>query len=994
MLRSSAPELTYSRRLLRRLRPLFLGCVLVGAVPLPSPAQVNMLTYHNDNARTGQNLNETMLTRANVNTNSFGRLFSCDVDGDIYAQPLYVSNLAIPNRGTHHVVFVATEHDSVYAFDADDNRGSNAVPLWRASLINPAAGVTTVPGEAEYYVIMPEIGITSTPVIDLGSGAIYVDTATREAGPTGAPFVHRLHALDLGTGGEKFGGPVLVQASVSGTGLGNDGSGQVPFVGFWQLNRAGLLALNGVVYLAYASYADAGWFHGWVLAYDAQTLQLLGAFNTTPNGSEGGIWQSGAALAAGIDGDIYCLTGNGTFDPALDNYGDSFLKLALTGAGLEVADYFTPYNQQQMADFDGDLGSGGALVLPDSVGSPAHPHLLVGSGKEGTIYLVDRDNLGHFNPTNDSQIVQALSGAVISTFSLPAYFNNQLYYAAQGDFLKAFTFANGLLVSSPVSQSLSTFGFPGATPAVSANGANDGIVWVVQADTAPYGGRGTLHAYDAADLSRELYNSSQAAARDDPGGAIKFSVPTVANGKVYVSGASRLSVFGNASWVPAPTLNPNGGVFTNSVLVDLAVASPDAEVHYTLDGTAATPDSPRFIAPFTLTDSTVVRAIAVATNMLPSGEVTAFFASAPPAAAIAGFGGNAAGWTLNGGASATNDVLTLTDGLPGETGSAFFNTSQIITNFEARFIRRATVGASGAAFVVQNSTNGPSALSDGCLGYCGIGPSGAVIFDVETGFQGDAFTDTGYTANGNAGGYSSTLPLDLGAGNPIAVTLKYDGSVLTEHLADLNTGLTYDTNYVVNLASTVGGANTAFVGFTGATGSSASVQTIDSFTFGPYYPSSVVILSPRDGAVSSAPTDIAITVSASESDGRITNAQFFNGSLQLGQTSLAPYSFLWTNVAAGAYTLTAVTTDDQGETNVSSPVHIIVTPPSLTVSRVGNEITISWASPVDYVLEVTDSLSAPAVWTPAPEPHVVEQGQTIVGVAVGPGTRLYRLRAP
>ena len=588
-----------------------------------------------------------------------------------------------------------------------------------------------------------------------------------------------------------------------------------------------------MVYLAYASYNDAGDFHGWVLGYDAQTLQLLAAFNTTPNGSEGGIWQSGAGLAAGRQGDIYCLTGNGSFDPALGNYGDSFLKLTLTAAGLEVADYFTPYDQQHMADFDADLGSGGALLLPDSVGSPAHPHLLVGSGKEGTIYLVDRDNLGHFNPTNNSQIVQELDGAVTSTFSMPAYFNNELYYAAQGDFLKAFTFTNGLLVSSLVSQSLAIFGYPGATPAVSANATDDGIIWVLQTDTAPYGGRATLHAYDADDLSVELYNSSQAGSRDDPGGAIKFSVPTVANGKVYVAGASRLSVFGNGLWTPAPTLSPNGGVFTNSVVVNLGVASTDAEIHYTLDGTAATLDSPLFITPFTLTNSTVVRAIAIATNMLPSGEVIASFASAPPAVAVAGFGGNGAGWTLNGGASAANDVLTLTDGLPGESGSAFLNTRQIITNFEARFVRRAGVGASGAALVVQNSADGPTALSDGCLGYCGIAPSGAVVFDVETGSQGEAFTDTGYAANGTPGGYASTLPLDLGAGDPIAVTLKYDGSVLTEHLADLNTGLTYDTNYTVNLAAAVGGANTAFVGFTGASGWSLSVQTIESFTFGP-----------------------------------------------------------------------------------------------------------------------------------------------------------------
>ena len=649
-------------------------------------------------------------------------------------------------------------------------------------------------------------------------------------------YLHRLHALDLGTGAEKFGGPTLIQASVRGVGFGSDASGNLPFVGYWELNRAGLLLLNGVIYLAYASYADAGWFHGWVLAYDAHTLQLVNAFNATPNGQEGGIWQAGCAPAATPDGSIYCITGNGSFGPVSRNYGDSFLKLGLGTGGLQVQDYFAPFNQAVLAADDLDLGSGGAVLLPDSVGSPAHPHLLVGSGKQGVIYLLDRDNLGQFNATNDNQIVQEVTDVLPSTFSTPAFFNNRLYYLAVQDSLKAFAFTNGLLVTTPVSRSASTFGYPGATPVASANGTNNGIIWALQTDTALYGGRATLHAYDATNVSKELYNSSQAGSRDDPGGAIRFTVPTVANGKVYVPGATRLSVFGNAAWTPAPVVNPGSGVFTNALVVSLGVPGLNARVHYTLDGTVATTNSPLYPGPLTLTNATVLRAIAVAGNARPSAEVIACFGLASPATAVAGFGGQGAGWTLNGGASATNNLLALTDGLPGELRSAFFNTPQIITNFTASFVLRATVGATMAAFVMQNSPSGPGAIGQagpGCLGYCGLSPSAAVALDVEAAGQGDALTATGFAAGGTAGNYASTLPLDLGAGNPVLVALSYDGAVLREHLADLNTGGTYDTNYLADLGVDVGGASTAYVGFVAATSPSASVQTIESFTFNP-----------------------------------------------------------------------------------------------------------------------------------------------------------------
>jgi len=462
---------------------------VVCLLPLLAQAQVNVLTYHNDNARTGANTNETALKPSNVNTNTFTKVFSVTVDGYVYAQPLYMANVAIPAKGTHNVIFVATEHDSVYAFDADDNFGPNANPLWQVTFLNPAAGITTVPAAdtGETGDLVPEIGITSTPVIDPASGTIYVEAKTKETSG-GVHYVHRLHALDVATGAEKFGGPVVLQASVPGTGDGDDGTGHVPFNPLRQLNRPGLLLLKGAVYFGFASHGDIGPYHGWVLGYDAATLQQVAAYNATPNGSDGGIWAGGAGLAADAQGNIYFETGNGTFntnnaDLSENDYGDTFLKLS-TSNGLQVADYFTPFDQDYLNQVDADLGSGGPLVLPDEAGSASHPHLLVGAGKEGTLYLLDRDNMGHYNDQNDYQIVQSIPDAVgapgtaiyTGSFGMAAYFGSRIYYCGVNDTIKAYRFSGGSLVETPESTSAKVFGFPGATPAISANGSNDAIL--------------------------------------------------------------------------------------------------------------------------------------------------------------------------------------------------------------------------------------------------------------------------------------------------------------------------------------------------------------------------------------------------------------------------------------------------------------------------------------------------------------------------------------
>ena len=418
--------------------------------------------------------------------------------------------VTIPGKGVHNVVYVVTEHDSVYAFDADSNTGSNATPLWHVSLINSAAGITSVPSDdISCNSIVPEVGITSTPVIDPASGTIYLEAQTKEVVSGVTSYVQRLHALDVTTGAEKFGGPVVIQATATGSGTGNDGDGHVAFNALTQINRAALLLDNGTVYIAFASLCDNGPFHGWLFGFDAQTLTNKSVLLITPNGEDGGIWLSGGGPACDSDGNIFVATGNGTFDPTSGDYGDSLLKLPNTSP-LAVADYFTPFNQSTLDTNDLDLNSGGTVVLPDEVGSGAHPHLTVGAGKQGTIYLVDRDNMGQFNAGGDTQIPQSIQGAIGGCFETPAYFNHALYFVGANDVIKGFAINNGSIDTTPISQGFDALGWPGATPSISANGTNNGIAWALETKAFSTSGPTILHAYDAADLSDELYNSAQA----------------------------------------------------------------------------------------------------------------------------------------------------------------------------------------------------------------------------------------------------------------------------------------------------------------------------------------------------------------------------------------------------------------------------------------------------------------------------------------------------
>ena len=504
-------------------------------VAIGSQAQVLVTTYRNDWARSGQNLKEPVLTRANVNAAQFGKLFSLPVDGQVYAQPLYLPLLTISGK-IHNVVFVATEHDSVYAFDADSGSGSNLSPLWQVSLIASGETTASVADVLNCNSISPEVGITGTPVIDPSTNTLYVVAVSARD----TQLIHRLHALDVTTGAERPGSPVVITASVPGSGGGLfSTSTTVEFGPDFHKNRAGLLLLNGVVYTSWGSYCDSLAYHGWIIAYDAKDLRQVAAFNTTPNANQGSFWMGGAAPAADADGNIYAVSANGPFDADANgtDFGDSLLKLS--SRGLKLLDYFTPFNQRELDRKDIDLGSSTAVLLPDLAGSSAHRHLMVIAGKEGRIYLIDRDRMGHFQASGDDQIVQSINGAIGPLFGAPAYSNNTLYFAAAFDTLKAFPISEAHIAISPSSQSSQAFGYAGAVPVVTANRSSNGIVWAVEGSFG-----GMLHAYDASNLAIELYNSQMEGSRDALGSFLPFSVPTVANGKAYVGTANALVVYG------------------------------------------------------------------------------------------------------------------------------------------------------------------------------------------------------------------------------------------------------------------------------------------------------------------------------------------------------------------------------------------------------------------------------------------------------------------
>jgi hypothetical protein len=498
----------------------------------------DVTTYHNDVARTGQNTTETKLTQANVNSATFGLLRNLSVDGKVDAEPLYLPQLTVAGT-VDNIVFIVTEHDSAYAFDAD-----TGTKLWQVSLLGSGETTSDDRGCGQ---VSPEIGITSTPVIDRRAGAHGILYAVAMS-KNGNAYFQRLHALDITTGAEVNGGPVTVQATYPGTGP-NSSGGTVTFDSKQYKERAALLLLNGVIYTSWASHCDFSPYTAWIMAYNPITLAQTAVLNLTPNGNEGSIWQSGGGLAADPQGNIYALMANGTFETTLDgngfpnkqDYGNAFVKISTTSGGkLTVADYFNMSTTVSESGADADLGSGGPMVLPDSAYGTANTlNLALGAGKDGNIYLVNRNGMGKFSPTANN-VYQELAGAVPNgVWGVPAYFNDMVYYCDVNGTLKSFSVTNGKLSATAVHTGAS-FTYPGVLPSVSANGASNGIVWAIENT-----GNAVLHAFKANDLTQELYNSNQAAnSRDHFGGGNKFITPMIADGKVFAATTTSVAVFG------------------------------------------------------------------------------------------------------------------------------------------------------------------------------------------------------------------------------------------------------------------------------------------------------------------------------------------------------------------------------------------------------------------------------------------------------------------
>ncbi|HEY9125836.1 MAG TPA: hypothetical protein VIM62_01850 [Acidobacteriaceae bacterium] len=508
----------------------------------PPAAAPDVVTYHYNNARDGLNTQETILTPANVNSSKFGKIGSVSVDGHVDAQPLFVANLAISSQ-SRNVLYVATEHGSLYAFDADA-----FTQLWKVSLIPSGESPSDDHGCNQ---ISPEIGITSTPVIDRTHGphgAIFAVATSKDGNGS---YHQRLHAIDIATGAQLQ-TPAEIAATYPGSGA-NSLNGNVVFDPAAYAERAALLMLNGDIYTAWTSHCDQSPYTGWILAYDASTLQQSQVLNITPNGAMGAIWMAGDGLAADSAGSIYLLDGNGSFDTSLTNgfpsqgdYGNAILRLT-TQPKLQVADYFESYDTTAESDADEDLGSGGLILLPDlKDANGVTRQLLVGAGKDGAIYLADRANMGRYDPsssTANSNLYQYLSNGLGSgSFATPAYFNGVLYYGPVNRPLLAFSIAQARIAASPQSASAATFAYPGTTPSISANGSSNAIVWALESNT---GNAAVLHAYDPADLAHEYYNSNQASAgRDSFGAGNKYIAPVVVNGKVYVGTSSGVAIFG------------------------------------------------------------------------------------------------------------------------------------------------------------------------------------------------------------------------------------------------------------------------------------------------------------------------------------------------------------------------------------------------------------------------------------------------------------------
>ena len=609
---------------------------------------VPVLTWRYDNTHAGANTQETVLTPANVNAKTFGKLFSLTVDSTIYAQPLYVPKLTMVDGKVHNVLFVATENDSLYAFDADSNGGANSKPIWKVTLLDSAhgagAGATAIPWNQKDTIygqgdIGPTIGVTGTPVINSATKTMYVVSNTEESGA----FYSRLHAINITNGSEQKSptvakSPVVISASVAGTGTGSTG-GKVSFDPLVENQRPALDYYNGYVYIGYAAHGDIGPWHGWLFAYNATTMQQTAALCLSPDGGGAGIWSSGAGLPIDNDssgGRMFIVTGNNgpgdrtnyaSFGPTAQ-LGQSILDISLANGSLTPKDGFTSYNSEKLDDSDLDQGSGGILMVPDSAQSS--PPILLEAGKEGRLLVLDRNNLGGNNTGGDSNpgALQDITGEIGGLWSTPAYWDGKVYIWASKDYPKLFSLTDGKLSGKPVSESSIYSAFPGPSFSISSNGTEDGIAWAVRSDQFVTYGNAVMYAWAADNLKTPIYETDTNPSRDQMGIATKFSIPLVTNGKVYAVAHYQVDVYGLFNDEPAaaaPKISPDGGTFASSQNVKLSTTTPDATIYYTLDGSTPTPASPTYSGVIPISSDTTVNAIASAAGYIQSPISTAVF---------------------------------------------------------------------------------------------------------------------------------------------------------------------------------------------------------------------------------------------------------------------------------------------------------------------------------------------------------------------------------
>jgi hypothetical protein len=622
------------------------GSGLLAQTPTPVP----VLTWRYDLTHQGQNTSETALTPANVNVSSFGKLFTVSVDSTVYSQPLYVPGLKMSDGLVHNVLFVATENDSIYAFDADSNGGANTDPIWKVTLLDAAhgagPGATAVPADPQGIApqgdIGPTIGITGTATINPATNTMYVVANTFEKGT----YFSRLHAINIITGAEQSSpavqkSPVVISATVTGTGTGSSG-GQLSFDPLIENQRPALDFYNGYVYVGYAAHGDIGPYHGWLFAYNATTMAPSAALCLSPNGAGAGIWASGAGLPIDDDatgGRMFVVTGNnGTEDdkdtptiyPPFANaqFGESIIDFSLANGGITATDAFTSFNSVSLDGADLDQGSGGILMVPDQ-GEP-NPHILVQAGKEGRLLVLNRDNLGGNNTggTSNPKALQDITGEIGGLWSTPAYWNGNVYIWGSKDYPKLLSLTNGDLSETPASQSSVYSAFPGASFSISSNGTEDGIAWAVRSDQYVTYGEAVLYAWPANSLATPLYESDTNAARDTVGIATKFSIPIVTNGKVYVVAQDEVDVYGlfnGESSADAPVITPNGGIFSATQSVKISTATASAQIYYTLDSSTPTPASTLYTGPIIISTDTTVKAIASAAGYIQSATSSAVF---------------------------------------------------------------------------------------------------------------------------------------------------------------------------------------------------------------------------------------------------------------------------------------------------------------------------------------------------------------------------------